>query len=140
MSTTTLPHITQFDRMVIYIERFAVSYSTLCSRVLLRPFDKIKPFNLDHHSACRYHTRQVGDLLWGAPIGIVSRLFNYVILRDHMTNQKHFISSTTITMFNKLGRMVIYREEPPLIKLWSFSHVFFLRSRDNLNIIYNHLH
>ena len=36
--------------------------------------------------------------------------FDYVILRDHVTSQNHYISTITVPVTTKLGRMLIYLE------------------------------
>ena len=48
--------------------------------------------------------------------------FNIVLLRDHVTNLNHYISTTTIPGATKPNRMVTYLEEPPAKK----SHDHFL--------------
>ena len=37
-------------------------------------------------------------------------LFDYVILRDQVTNQNHYISTITVPMTTELGRMLTYLE------------------------------
>ena len=60
-----------------------------------------------------------------APIFIVTWLFNHVVLLDHVTNWKHYISNTTISMATKLLNMVAYHEELALIILLDTSTTWF---------------
>ena len=43
--------------------------------------------------------------------------FDYMILRDHVTSQNHYISTITMPMTMKLGKMLTYLEELLTIKL-----------------------
>ena len=53
--------------------------------------------------------------------------FAYVVLPDHVTNYKYYISTTTIPMPFKLGKVVIYHEELALIKLLDPSITWFCK-------------
>ena len=61
-----------------------------------------------YHNACGYQNWQGGDLPWGAPIRKVTRHFDHMVLRDHLTWQTKNISDSRVLMANKLGRMVTY--------------------------------
>ena len=50
---------------------------------------------------------------------------NYVVLIDHVSNQKDCIYTTTIPMITKLGKVVTYHEEFPHIKLCDPSMTWF---------------
>ena len=68
---------------------------------------------------------QGGHIQWGAPNDKVTWPFDHVVLWDHVTNQKHF-STTTVPKATKLGKMINYldgllhiKSDDPLIA-WSF--------------------
>ena len=90
----------------------------LWSRGLARSRDKEY---LYYHGACGYQIWQDGwmtyqyDLPWWAPTYKVLWCFNQVVLRDHMTSKKQYISNTTVTVAAKLGRT--YFKRFPSIKL-----------------------
>ena len=64
--------------------------------------------------------------------------YNHVVLRDHVTNLHHYISTTTMFVATKLGRVGIYNEEVPFINshnplircsrkvTWNITYVIFL--------------
>ena len=64
---------------------------------------------------------------------------DHVVLRDHVTNLKH-VSTTTIPMATKLGRVVTYNEELALINCMILYSLCFERSHDKLITLYLHLH
>ena len=67
---------------------------------------------------------------------MVFYLYDFARSRDKL---KH-IPTTIIPMVDKLGRVVVYNEELPLIKLHDPSITCFLRSCDKLNILYIDVH
>ena len=60
----------------------------------------LKSLYLHYHNAYGHQTWQGNDLPQGAP----KAHFDHVVLRDHVTNQKH-ISTTRVPMATKLNRM-----------------------------------
>ena len=59
---------------------------------------------------------------------------DHVVLRDHVTNLKH-VSTTTIPMATKLGRVVTYNEELALIKLHDPSFTLFWKVTWQINYL-----
>ena len=51
--------------------------------------------------------------------------FDEVVLQDHMTNQHHYIYTTTVPMTTKFDRVVTYYEEVQLTKLFDPSNTWF---------------
>ena len=56
------------------------------SRGLVKSREKLKLFHLHYYSTYDHQAWQYGNLSWEAPIVIVTRPFNYVDLRDNVTN------------------------------------------------------
>ena len=54
--------------------------------------------------------RQDDNLSWLAPTHRVPWLFDYVFFSDHVTNQNYCISTVTVLMATKHGRMMTYFE------------------------------
>ena len=98
-------------------------YLPWCGQVA-GPFDRLvlqdhvtKDLYLQYHNGYGHQIWYGDDLPWGAPICVLTWPFNYGVLLDHVTNSKHYISTTTISLATKLGKVVIYHEELLLIKL-----------------------
>ena len=81
------------------------SYLTLCSRGYPRSRDKLQ----DLPGAS-------GDLPWGVPTHKVTWPFEHVFLRDHMTNWRHNIFTTTMSIPTQLIRVLTYHEGLPPVK------------------------
>ena len=64
--------------------------------------------SLHYHSAYGHQIRQYGNLPWWTPANKVTWPFDYMVLWDHVTKYKHYISSTAPPMATKLGRMMTY--------------------------------
>ena len=90
---------------------------TLWSRDLARSRDKLKPY-LHYHSAYGHETWQDYVLSWRAPNNKVSQCPDHMILKSHVTNENHYISTTKVPLATKLGRMVTYFERLLTIKLY----------------------
>ena len=56
------------------------------------------------------------DLLWGASTHKITWSFDHVFLQGHVTNKKHYNSTTTVPKATKLCRMVTYLERLQPIK------------------------
>ena len=90
-----------------------------------RSCDKLKT-HLHYHSIYAHQTWQGGNLPWWAPPHKVIWPFGHVVLYDHVTNQSHYIFTTTVSIATKLGRMVTQLDGLLLIKLhdslitWSY--------------------
>ena len=79
------------------------SSMTLSSRCLVRSQDKLKPLYLQ----CNIKW-QCDDLPWGASIHKVQWAYYHVVLRNHVTNDNHYISTTIIYRNTKLDRVMTH--------------------------------
>ena len=55
----------------------------------------------------------LSERVWSLPLQplktyLITRLFDLMVLRDHVTNQTHFMPTTKVPIATKLGRMVTY--------------------------------
>ena len=103
------------------------SHITVSPRVLARLRDRPKTLHPHNYTAFGHQTWQDVNLSWWAPTLKVTWPFDRVILRDYVTEEKHYISNTTEPMATKLGRMVICH-----MTLWSLGRAI---SRDKLKRI-----
>ena len=98
---------------------------TLWSHGFVRSCDKSQIY-IHYHNAYGHLTWHSYDLLWEAFTNKVTSSFDDVILRDNVTNEKHYISTIIMSLTTKRGRMVKCSEElPPMTShnnliLWSF--------------------
>ena len=60
-------------------------------------------------------TWQSGDLVCEASTHNVKQAFHHVVLQSYVINKKH-ISTSTMSVATKPGRMVTYNEDLPFIK------------------------
>ena len=82
---------------------------TLCSHDIARSSDTLKPLYLHYHNAYGHRPcRMVTYFEWLLTIKWHNTV--HVVLQSHMTNKNHYISSTSMPMATKLGRMVAYFE------------------------------
>ena len=72
---------------------------------------------LHYHGACGHQTWRDGNLSWWYLTHIITWHFDHLVLEDHVTNENHCITITTVPMATKLGRMVTYLERFQHIKL-----------------------
>ena len=82
--------------------------SVLWSSGLERSRDKLKQLYLRYHNIYGQKTCRNGDLTWLIFTHKVKWPYNHVVLQDHVTNEKRYISSTTMPMTTTLGRMMAY--------------------------------
>ena len=75
-----------------------------------------KPWYLLYHNAYSHNIWQDCDLTCAAFIHKVRWPYNHVVSSDHVTNSNHYISTTTMPMATKLGRVEMYNDELPAIK------------------------
>ena len=80
----------------------------LSSSGLARSRDKSKPFYFHYHNAYGHKTWQDCDLSWAAFTDKVSWSYNYVVWWDSMTNGKHYIFTSKMSVATKLDRIVTY--------------------------------
>ena len=85
-----------------------------------RSCDKWKPY-LHNQSAYGYQTFQDGNVPWLAPALKVTWPFDHVVLGDHVRNWNHYISTTTMPMTTRVGRVVTYLEW--LLPVMSHDHM-----------------
>ena len=71
----------------------------------------LKTLYLHYHNTFRHQNCRGGVLKWVAPTHNVTWPFHHMVLRDNVTNWKHYIFTTRVPMAIKLGRMVTYRNE-----------------------------
>ena len=104
-----MPMATKLDRVVNYHEEFLPikSHDPLITWSSVITW-QTKTIILRYHNAYGQQTWQDGGLFWGAPAHKVTWPFDYVILRNHMTNWNRYISTTTTPIATKLGRVVTY--------------------------------
>ena len=88
--------------------------------------DKLKPFNLHYFDHQTWH---IGNISWLSLIVIVTWPFNNMVLLDHVPHWKH-ISTITISMAIKRGKVVKCYSELPLITLLHPSIVWLVWSCD----------
>ena len=86
-------------------------YYTLWSHGLVSSRDKLKQLYLDYHSAYGHQTWQDDVKPWAASTYNVTLPFSHMALQDQVTNWKHNISTNTVPMATKLGRMVTNLEQ-----------------------------
>ena len=67
--------------------------------------EKLKTY-LHFQSAFGQQIWQYSNLPWWAPAHKVIWHSDHVVLRDHITHQNYFISTATVPMATRLGRMV----------------------------------
>ena len=70
----------------------------------------LKTLYLYYHNGYGHLVWQGGDLPWETPICKMTQTFDHLVLRDHLTNWNHYISSNTMPMISKLCRVVTYHE------------------------------
>ena len=63
---------------------------------------------LHYHNAYGHLTWQDSDLPWGDPIQKVTRPFDHVIFRNHVTNWIHYISTIRVPVATKFDMIVTY--------------------------------
>ena len=71
----------------------------------------LKTLYLHYHNTFRHQNCRGGVLKWVAPTHNVTWPFHHMVLRDNVTNWKHYIFTTRVPMAIKLGRMVTYRND-----------------------------
>ena len=84
---------------------------SLWSRVLRVHEDKLKILLVQNLGAYSHQPWQDGDLPWAAPAHKVNWPFGQGVFQDREMNLKHYISTFTIPMATKIGRLVTYNEE-----------------------------
>ena len=73
--------------------------------ILSKSRDKLKTYFL-YQSLYGHQTWQGSNLPWWALAHKVTGTFNYMVLQCHITNWNHYISTSTVSMATKLGRIV----------------------------------
>ena len=96
-------------------------YYTFLSRSLARSLGKRKSLFFDYHNIYGHKIRHDGDLTWVLLTNKVQWPYNHVVLWDHVTNEKHFISTTKMLMATIRGRMMTYLEW--LLPIKSHDHI-----------------
>ena len=101
---------------------------TLWSRGIRRLCDKLKSLYLvpiQVPMATKLGRMGTWDLPWGASNHKVTWCFDYMVWRYHVTNWNHYISTTTVLVATKHGRMITHLDGLLFIKyldhliLWS---------------------
>ena len=135
-----MPMATKLGRVVGYYERILpVKSNDPLIRWLCSITWQAKTC-LQCHSAYGHQIWQDGNLSWLALAHKITWYFNHLVLEDHLTNESHCISITTVPMTTKLGRMVTYIERLQPIKSHDLESDGLTRFRDNLNNLYLHFH
>ena len=75
---------------------------------LMRWRTKLKPLYLYYHSAYGYKNWYVGDLLWWPTKHKVIQRFDHVLLKAHVANDDHYISTNKVLLATKVGRMITW--------------------------------
>ena len=70
-----------------------------------------------YHNIYAYQIWQNNNLPWWALTHEVTWPCDHLISRDHVTNEKYYITTTTVPKATKLGCMVTYFKRLPPIKL-----------------------
>ena len=104
ISTNIVPMATKFYWLVTFLERL----QPIKSHGLARSRDKQKPLYLRYQNTYDHQTWQVDNLPWEAPTNRVTRLFDHMVLQDHVTNKNHYIYTTRVFMATKLGRLITF--------------------------------
>ena len=81
---------------------------TLWLRGLARSRDKLKPLYVQYHSAYDHQSWYNRGLPWETLNQTALKHFDHVFLKDHVTNESHYIFTTTVSMATKIERMVTY--------------------------------
>ena len=97
-------------RMVTYLSRGILTYNITWhfDHVVLQNHDKQKPLYPHYHSVYGHWTWQGGELPWEADSDMI---FNQVILLDHVTIGKIYISTFTRLMATKFGIYTYFGKE-----------------------------
>ena len=99
-SNITVPMSTNFVKMVAYLKKL------LLTKLLDPLLDQLKLLYLHFCSVYDHKTWQDGDLPLGAPVVIVTRPINHIVLLDHVTNTIFHIFTSNKQMATKHGGMV----------------------------------
>ena len=102
------------DRTCLYGIPFAFMSCALeinSNDSLARSRDKLKPLYIHYQSGNGYQTWQNGDLPWRAHTHKVTQALGQRVLQDHVTNYKNCISTTTVPVATKHGRILTYFEK-----------------------------
>ena len=84
------------------------NHMTFWSRGLMRSRDKLKPSYLHYHDLYNHQIWQDDNFPWWPCVYDITRPFDQVALRDHVTYWNHHMSATALPIGTKLGRMVAY--------------------------------
>ena len=86
-------------------------------------------------SVYRHQTRQDGNSRGWAPTHKITCPFDYVVLQKHVTNENHYLPTTSGSIATRLGRILSYLEQLPLIKLLNPMFIWFCKIKWQIKII-----